>query len=147
MRTLCISTMLIWLVLVGWFRETRGRWVQLMDVRNKLHRGRWGKCSLLLLRAIFTEGRGTSSIFVLRRYLLFITRRRGGGEERRRFGGSHGFHCCQRVYRRDFELTTKKGGGGGVIRMLQNFMGDQVNFNDTTKILQPSPGDKYWTVT
>lgn len=67
----------------------------------------------------------------------------GGGGERRRFGGSHGFHCCQRVYRRDFELTTKKGGGGGVIRMLQNFMGDQVNFNDTTKILQPSPGDKY----
>lgn len=39
----------------------------------------------------------------------------GGGGESRRFGGSHGFHCCQRVYRRDLELTTKKGrrGGGG----------------------------------
>lgn len=92
------------------------------------------------------HGRKRDKFYICSQALLIIyheVKGGGGGGERRRFGGSHGFHCCQRVYRRDFELTTKKGGGGGVIRMLQNFMGDQVNFNDTTKILQPSPGDKY----
>ena len=92
------------------------------------------------------HGRNRDKFYICSQALLIIyheVKGGGGGGERRRFGGSHGFHCCQRVYRRDFELATKKGGGGGVIRMLQNLMGDQVNFNDTTKILQPPPGDKY----
>lgn len=111
-------------------------------------RGRWGKYSLLLLRAIFTEGRGTSSIFVLRRYLLFITRWRGGGERKEEVWGITWFSLLPESIQTGLWTNYQEGGeGGGVIRMLQNFMGDQVNFNDTTKILQPSPGDKYWTVT
>ena len=60
------------------------------------------------------HGRKRDKFYICSQALLIIYHEvKGGGGERRRFGGSHGFHCCQRVYRRDFELTTKKGGGGG----------------------------------
>lgn len=61
------------------------------------------------------HGRKRDKFYICSQALLIIYHevKGGGGEERRRFGGSHGFHCCQRVYRRDFEPTTKKGGGVG----------------------------------
>lgn len=118
-----------------------------MDVRNKLHIEGDGEANILssFFCVRFSRKEQGQVLYLFSGVTYHLSRGEGGGRgERRRFGGSHGFHCCQRVYRRDFELTTKKGGGGGgVIRMLQNLMGDQVNFNDTTKILQPSPGDKY----
>lgn len=117
-----------------------------MDVRNKLHIEGDGEANILSFFCVrFSRKEEGQVLYLFSGVTYYLSRGEGGGVggERRRFGGSHGFHCCQRVYRRDFELTTKKGEGGGVMGMLQNFMGDQVNFNDTTKILQPSPGDKY----
>ena len=88
-----------------------------MDVRNKLHIEGDGEANILssFFCVRFSRKEQGQVLYLFSGVTYYLSRGEGGGGggERRRFGGSHGFHCCQRVYRRDFELTTKKGGGGG----------------------------------
>ena len=86
-----------------------------MDVRNKLHIEGDGEANILSFFCVrFSRKEEGQVLYLFSGVTYYLSRGEGGGgEERRRFGGSHGFHCCQRVYRRDFELTTKKGGRGG----------------------------------
>lgn len=80
MRTLCISTMLIWLVLVGWFRETRGRWVQLMDVRNKLHIEGDGEANILSFFCVrFSRKEEGQVLYLFSGVTYYLSRGEGGG--------------------------------------------------------------------
>ena len=89
-----------------------------MDVRNKLHIEGDGEANILssFFCVRFSQKEQGQVLYLFSGVTYYLSRGEGGGEgeggERRRFGGSHGFHYCQGVYRRDFELTTKKRGGG-----------------------------------